>query len=405
MLTCIISALILSVIPDLTSWSEWTASGVTVTEEWSLNVMDRIDSAFRHLGDVYGVESEAGFHWHTILVAEDYVLHFEDDSLIDSLRYDGDIDFITFSPNHRYLLGYSGMDRTMKLFDFDESTVKYQLVFSHDMEFHSGPSLNLTDDGEIIAKHSTYLRIYDADFNVIISKDDFEWGGSFIGMTDDGSRMYSSDDFIIRAFNENAEEIWSTDLPATDDDFPNRYFTVSNTGEYLAVSYQTGLYLYDAITGNVISEYRFEADLRKPEFSENDRYLIVGEFTHPEVTPLRPEEGFGLILLTVAESALDIISEFYSPGSRDDLPNTFSNYRVANDGTSVGMLYYAPGFLRIALFSNESECQWMSGNASLYEPYPSKAWFIEQQQGISADATRIWYYDGRSLHACIVGGI
>ena len=105
----------------------------------------------------------------------------------------------------------------------------------------------------------------------------------------------------------------------------------------------------------------------------------------------------------INESNLDVISEFYSPESRGDLPSFFSNYRVSSNGYMVGFLYYSPGFVRIAILSSECELKWMSGNASGTPP-PS-AWFIPQQQGISPDGSRIWYFDGTILYSCIVGGV
>jgi hypothetical protein len=402
MLTCIISAILLAYPSAITSEEEWCAPGISVTEEWSLDVMNRIDPAFRHLGDVYGVESEDGFSWHTVLVAKGYVLHFRDDVLIDSLTYEGDIDYIKFSANHRYLLGYSGTDNTMKLFDLIESTVVYQLVFSHDMGLLSEPSFRLADDGRIIAKHSTYLRIYDSDLDVVLSEDDFEWGGRFIGMTHDGSRMYACNDNSIKVLNANAEYSGRFDLPESEGEIALRNYAVSNTGQYIAVTDQSILYLYDARSGSRISEYSFETLLRDPVFSSDDKHLLVGTFTVPELTPLRPENGFGLALLSFMDSDLSLVSEYYSPGLSGELPSFFSDYMVSTNAYSIGFLYYFPSFVRIVLLSDELEMLWLSGDASI-PPY--NAWFINHQQGINPDGSRLWFFDGQLLHFCIAEGV
>ena len=67
--------------------------------------MDLIDPAYTHLGIVYGVESEDGFDWHTVLVDKDFVLQLEGDTVVDRIPYSGDIWRMTFSPDCRYLGG------------------------------------------------------------------------------------------------------------------------------------------------------------------------------------------------------------------------------------------------------------------------------------------------------------
>ncbi|MBN2609181.1 MAG: WD40 repeat domain-containing protein [Candidatus Fermentibacteraceae bacterium] len=368
--------------------------------------MNRIDPACRHLGDVYGVESEDGFSWHTVLVAEGYVLHFRDDVLIDSLTYEGDIDYIKFSANHRYLLGYSGTDNTMKLFDLIESTVVYQLVFSHDMGLLSEPSFRLADDGRIIAKYSTYLRIYDSDLNVILSSDDFEWGGNYIGMTHDGSRMYSSDDRYLRSFDANAYERWSVDLPESEGVTAWRRFTLSNAGRYLAITDLSKLYLYDAITGRKISEYDFETGLLEPVFSPNDAYIVISTSNYPDDwTPQRNEDGFGMVLVSCTGGIVEQISEFYLLRSNSTFPYLFTKNCVSDSGIALGYLNYSARFTRVALLSDRSVCLWLSGNAAKYSAPPNRAWFLEYQQGISPDGSRLWFFDGQLLHFCIAEGV
>ena len=58
MITYIISLVMFSIPPAITSESSWTSPDIRIVEEWSLNVLDRIEPAYTHLGTVYGVESE-----------------------------------------------------------------------------------------------------------------------------------------------------------------------------------------------------------------------------------------------------------------------------------------------------------------------------------------------------------
>jgi hypothetical protein len=99
MLINIISMIMLVIPPAITSQSSWTSPDIRITTEWSLNVLDLIDPAHTHLGTVYGVESEEGFEWHTILIDKDCILHFEGNNLIGNIPYSGDIYLMNFSPD------------------------------------------------------------------------------------------------------------------------------------------------------------------------------------------------------------------------------------------------------------------------------------------------------------------
>jgi hypothetical protein len=129
MLISFIAILILNIPPAITSESSWTSHDVVITEEWSLNVLNRIEPAYRHLGTVYGVESEDGYIWHTVLVDKEYVLHFRENILVDSIAYSSDISYCKFSPNKRYLLCHSNTNEELLLFDFVRNSVLSNNLF------------------------------------------------------------------------------------------------------------------------------------------------------------------------------------------------------------------------------------------------------------------------------------
>ncbi len=105
MVVNIISLIMLVIPPAITSESSWTSPDVRIIEEWSLNVMDLIDPLELDIGTVYGVESDGGFEWHTVLVDKSFVLLLEGDTVVNTIPYSGDIWTITFSPDRRYLVG------------------------------------------------------------------------------------------------------------------------------------------------------------------------------------------------------------------------------------------------------------------------------------------------------------
>jgi hypothetical protein len=173
----IISMIMLVIPPAITSQSSWTSPDIRIATEWSLNVMDLIDPAYTHLGTVYGVESEEGFEWHTVLVDKNFVLLLEGDTIVNSIPYYGEIYRMTFSPGCRYLLGYCYNDEKLILFDLEEGMVKSIPLFSSAMELQGNPRIRVTNDGTVLVKHSTYLRMYDSSLNCIMSRDNFRWGG------------------------------------------------------------------------------------------------------------------------------------------------------------------------------------------------------------------------------------
>ena len=401
MFTYIISLILLVIPPAITSESSWTSPDIRIVEEWSLDVLDRIEPAYTHLGTVYGVESENGFEWHTILVDKDYVLHFEGNTLIDSIPYYGDIWRMTFSPDCRYLLGYCYNDEKLILFDLAESTVISNPFFSGSSELPGNPLIRVTNDGTVLVKHSTYLRMYDSHFNTILSRDNFSWGGSFISLSNSGDRFYVEDNYSIYAYDIQANLLWSVALPESNEQYPSRSFSLSNTGAMLAVTDFDKLYMYRTDSGDLMTEFTFEENIRNPEFSESDAFLLVDCFTDPDVTPHKPINSFGFRSFTLQNNSIEIYSEFHAPNHRIDLtmPYYFSDYMISENGFILGFLYYNPSFVRIALLSPRMEFKWLSENLAF-----NRNWnfYFFSNQNIRSDNSGFWYFDGETLHSCLI---
>ncbi|MCD4700867.1 MAG: hypothetical protein K8S24_03325 [Candidatus Aegiribacteria sp.] len=399
MITNIISLVLLVIPPAITSESSWTSPDIRIVEEWSLNVLDRIEPAYTHLGTVYGVESENGFEWHTILVDKDYILHFEGNTLIDSISYSGDIWRMTFSPDCRYLLGYCYNDEKLILIDLAERTVNSNPFFSGSSELPGNPLIRVTNNGTILVKHSTYLRMYDSHFSCTLSLDDFSWSGSFITLSNAGDRFYVEDNYSIYAYDMQANLLWSIALPEATEQFPSRSFSLSNTGSMLAVTDFNKLYIYSTDHSDMLTESTFEDNISGPEFSESDAFLMVNCFTHPEVTPLRSIHSFGLRSFALQNSSIEINSEFHVSRFMTGLtmPYSFSTYMISDNGFILGFLYYDPDFGRIALLSPDMDFIWLSENL-----FRNRSWSFRfiSDKNIRSDNSGFWYYDGESIHSC-----
>ncbi|MCD4700835.1 MAG: hypothetical protein K8S24_03165, partial [Candidatus Aegiribacteria sp.] len=209
----IISMIMLAIPPAITSESSWTSPDIRITTEWSLNVMDLIDLEYGYIGAVYEGESDEGFEWHTVLIAKDNILHFEGNNLIGSIPYSGDVYLMNFSPNCQYLLVYCNTDEKLTLFDLEESTAKSIPLFSSEIGLHGNPRIRVTNLGTVLVKHSTYLRMYDSDFNCVLSRDDFSWGGGFVGLSNTGDRFYSTTSNSLYAYDIEGNLLWNTVLP------------------------------------------------------------------------------------------------------------------------------------------------------------------------------------------------
>jgi len=401
MITYIISLVMFSIPPAITSESSWTSPDIRIVEEWSLNVLDRIEPAYTHLGTVYGVESENGFEWHTILVDKDYVLHFAGNTLIDSIPYYGDIWRMTFSPDCRYLLGYCYNDEKLILFDLAERTVNSNPFFSGSSDLPGNPLIRVTNDGTVLVKHSTYLRMYDSHFNTILSRDNFSWGGSFISLSNSGDRFYVEDYYSIYAYDIQANLLWSVTLPESNEQHPQRNFSLSNNGVMLAVTDFDKLYIYRTDSGDLNAELRFEDNISGPEFSESDAFLVVDCHTHPQVTPQRPIDSFGLRSFSLRSDMLEINSEFHATShlTESSMPVSFSTYMISDAGFLLGFLYYTPDYGRVALLSPEMEFMWLSEN--LKENGNWRYSFMSNR-AVRSDNSGFWFFDGESIHSCLI---
>jgi hypothetical protein len=270
------------------------------------------------------------------------------------------------------------------------------------MDITASPLFTVTNNGIILVKQSTYLMLFDSEFNCILSMNDFTWGGRFLDISSSTDLMYANDNTGISAFNNQADLIWKTDLPEYQNDYRDRTIQLSNTGSFLAVTDEDRLYLYDAIDGELLSEIITDDRMRDPVFSQSDDMLLVAAFTDPLLTHNRPVHSFGLRLIPLRDNSIGIFNDLSISNSSADssMPRYFTSYCVSDTGYIIGFLYYNPEYVRFALLSPEMDFLWLSSNKP--EEGFLDEWLIQNQQGISQDNSTFWYFDGVVLHSCSI---
>ncbi len=395
MLVNIISMIMLVIPPEITSESEWTSPDIRIATEWSFNVIDRIDPVYGQLGTVYGVESEEGFEWHTVLVDEEYVLLLESDAVVNSIPYSGDIYRLTFSPDCQYLLGYCYFDEKLILFDLAESTVKSIPLFSSEMELPGNPLIRVTNDGTVLVKHYTYLRMYDSGFNCILSRDNFNWGHAFVGLSNAGDQFYTTTYDSLRAYDMQGNLLWNRELFEPDDELlvHVRNFMLSHDGAYITVLDLYKLQIISTDDGAQIARFDFEERVHDPSISESDSVIALSYFTDTSI-------GVKLISFVDGNFKLDKYLSMNDHRTVSEMPVHLVSESVSDNGHVLAILPYQHNtrlFVRIALLSPYIDIIWLS--SSLHD---SHAGFTSSDTGFRSDNSGFWYFDGISIHSCLI---
>jgi hypothetical protein len=298
------------------------------------------------------------------------------------------------------------LDEKLILFDLEENTAKSIPLFSSEIGLSGNPRIRVTNDGTVLVKHSTYLRMYDSDFNCILSRDDFIWGGEFVGLSNTGDRMYSTTYDSLRAYDMQFNLLWNIELPEPHEifGFRTREFELSNTGAFIAVTDFHKLHIISTDDGTQIASFVFEHSIYDPVFSESDSILAIGCLTHPEVTPLRSINSFGVRTLSLQNRSYELNSIFQSANylSEPGMPQDFSTYTVSDNGSILGFLYYSTRFGRLALLSPGMEILWLSENL---KQNGSWSFCPMSDRGFRSDNSGFWYFDGESIHSCLIEGI
>ena len=398
MLVNIISMIMLVIPPAITSESSWTSPDIRIATEWSLNVMDLVDPVYGQLGVVYGVESEEGFEWHTVLVDKESVLLLEGDTVVNTIPYSGDIYRLTFSPDCQYLLGYCYFDEKLILIDLTESTVKSIPLFSSGMGLAGNPLIRVTSDGTVLVKHSTYLRMYDSDFNCILSRNNFSWGHAFVSLSDAGDRFYTTTYDSLRAYDIQGNLLWNMELFEPDDEriIHARNLMLSNDGAFITIMDLYKLQIISTTDGTQIARLEFDERVHDLSISESDSIIVLSYFTDVSI-------GAKSVLLLESDFKINKSLSMNSHRSVPEMPVNFISDSASDEGYILAILPYQHNtrlFGRIVLLSSSMDIIWLSN--SLHD---STAGFAHSDTGFRSDTPGFWYFDGESINSCLIEGI
>jgi len=396
MVVNIISLIMLVIPPAITSESSWTSPDVRIATEWSLNVIDLINPLELDIGTVYSAESEEGFEWNTVLVDKNFVLLLEGDTVVNTIPYSGDIWVIVFSPDRRYMLGRCSHDEKLLLFDLEESTVKSIPLFSREIGLGGGPLIRVTNDGTVLVKQSTYLRMYDSNFNCILSRDDFSWGRN-VGLSNAGDRMYSTTYDSLRAYDMQGNLLWNIELFEQHEfwQLSIRDFLISNDGSYVVITDFDKLQVIRTADGTQCARFDLPEHIDHPIFTESDSKLALCYVTDTTV---------GAITISVFDDMFELEDyiEISSSRAERDMPVSLRVLSISENGYTLGYFpfEYPSVYVKCVLFNRNNEIVWLSNSIT-----PSLNRFIGSLCGLRDDGSGFWYFDGTSLHSCLIEGI
>ena len=396
MVVSIISIIMLVIPPAITSESSWTSPDIRIATEWSINVMDLIDPLELDIGTVYGAESEEGFEWHTVLVDKNFVLQLEGDRVVNSISYSGDIWGIAFSPDRRYLLGNCSHDEKLILFDLAENTVKSIPLFSREIGLPGDPLIYVTNDGTVLVKQSTYLRMYDSNLNCVLSRDDFSWGRN-VGLSNAGDRMYSTTYDSLRAYDMQGNLLWNRELFEQHEfwQLNIREFLISNDGSYVVITDFDKLQVISTADGTQCARFDLTEHILHPIFSESDSKLALCYVTDTTV---------GTITISVFDDMfkLEDYIEISSSRAEREMPVSLRVLSISENGYILGYFpfEYPSIYGKFVLFNPDMEIEWLSESMTSW-----KNRFIGTFCGLRDDGSGFWYFDGESIHSCLIEGI
>jgi len=406
MLTILCSFIYLSsnvIPPEMASECNWISPEFNIIEEWSLDISDYIDPSATLVGNVYRAETEDGAEWHTILIDQETIFRFEGNALTDSISYPGIIINAIFSPDFRYMLANHHDTENAILFNLEQKT--YESI--------SIPLLSsrvcLTDEGQIIAKDLNTLRIYDSDCNLIRFKNDISQNARISLM------QPSSIDLIFLA---SYDSIWAYDFQLNplwciervmrhtfSGYSPVPDFTLSNTGEYIAVRHFIDLDIYCTDSGRLISSFEFPERSFKVRFSESDSILAM-----PYIDELQNAPGsaayFGIKEFQLHDGIYEYAGDFMAPNSQTEegMPSMLDIQSVSDDGFILCNAIYNSG-TRMLLLSPELDVIWISDmnpHGGLFFYISSSAMYYCSGYFCCDNRSNFWYFDGNTIHSCII---
>jgi hypothetical protein len=197
--------------------------------------------------------------------------------------------------------------------------------------------------------------------------------------------------------------LWNIELPEPHEfwGFQAREFELSNTGSFMAVTDFHKLHIISTYDGSQIGQFVFDEHISNTEFSESDSNIAFSCFTHHETTPLRPINSFGARTISLQNESYELNSHFQAANSLSEpgMPDILKCYSISNSAYLLGILSYnSPrNFARLTLLSPVGKIVWLSDRIS-----QGSSRFIDSYGEFRNDNSGFWYFDGTSMHSCMI---
>ncbi len=248
-------------------------------------------------------------------------------------------------------------------------------------------------------KQSSYLRMYDSNFNCILSRDDFSWGRN-VGLSNAGDRMYSTTLDSLRAYDMQGNLLWNIELFEQHEfwQLSIRDFLISNDGSFIVITDFDKLQVIRTADGTQCARFDLTENIDHPIFSKSDSKLALCYVT---------DTTAGAIIISILDDtfALEDYIEISSSRAAREMPVSLRVHSISENGYILGYFPFEYPSIsgKFVLFNPNSEIVWLSNTMnSSNSLFISKNIFIETFCGLRDDGTGFWYFDGECIHSCMI---
>lgn len=266
------------------------------------------------------------------------------------------------------------------------------------MGLSDNPLIRVTNEGMVLVKHYTHLRMYDSEFNHILSRDNFSWGRAFVSISNAGDRFYTTTFDSLRAYNIQGDILWNRELFEPDDpeSIHTRNLTISHDDTFITVLDLYKLQIISTEDGTQIARFDFNESVNDPIFNESNSIIIINCYFSGE--------NIGIRSISMTDGIFELDKYFSMNDYRvvSEMPVGFKSQSVSNTGHVLAfLLYQRPRvFARIVLLSPSMNIIWLSGSLP-----DTNARFVNSDTGFRSDNSGFWYFDGECIHSCLIEGI
>ena len=174
-----------------------------------------------------------------------------------------------------------------------------------------------------------------------------------------------------------------------------RNLTLSHDGTYIIVLDLYKLQIISTDDGTQIARFDFAERVLDYSISESDSVIAL--------TCYFANDNIGVKSISLAEGdfKLDKFLSMNNYRSVSEMPVQFTSESVSDNGYVLATLPYEHPrlFARFVLLSPNMDIVWLSN--SLHD---SHAGFANSATGFRSDIPGFWYFDGESIHSCLIEG-